>query len=248
MIPLFLALSILSISANAWTINTTHEYGKIFGVHVWQRKLTSGNNSVTVHSVTFQNSTHTIRVTDHPPPHQRYLADAARSAKAIAGCNASYFHPDFRPLGLVIADGRLIHDKERAPLLSGILLVRNNNIQLVRSTEFHHDPSIQAAIQAGPWLVENGKPVSGLENLKRARRTLIATDDQGRWALIATSPITLHTVASLLTSGKAVPNLVVRKALNLDGGSSTALWAATQPELVIPEFTFVRNFVLIFPK
>ena len=233
----------------AWELESARDRGHLDGgAHVWERRVLGGNSSVALSGVSFSAREHTLKVADIAPPTRRKLAEVAREAGALAGCNASYFHPDFRPLGLVISGSQAIHGQERAKLLSGILAVRGNRIELVRSAAFRPGSDVSAAIQAGPWLVEDGTAIGGLDTTKRARRTIVATDGRGRWALIATSPVTLADAAGLLASGLAVPDWEVRDALNLDGGSSTALWAATSPETVIPEYGYVRNFLLVFPR
>ncbi|GAB4171667.1 MAG: hypothetical protein Fur0032_11020 [Terrimicrobiaceae bacterium] len=249
MIRFLICWALIATSASAWEVESERERGNLEGgATAWERRLKDGNASVAVSGVSFSSRSHTLEVADIVPPARKKLAEVAREAGALAGCNASYFHKDFRPLGLVISGSQAVHGQERAKLLSGILAVRGGRIELVRSAAFRPGSDVSAAIQAGPWLVEDGTAIEGLDSLKRARRTIVVTDGRGRWALVATSPVTLADAAVLLASGVAVPGWPVRDALNLDGGSSTALWAATSPELLIPEYGYVRNFLLVFPK
>ena len=89
-----------------------------------------------------------------------------------------------------------MHPFERAKLLSGVLAVRKGRIELVRSGQFKTGSDVQEALQAGPWLVEKGAPVAGLDDKRSARRTIVANDGKGQWALIATSPVTLADAAT----------------------------------------------------
>lgn len=234
----------------AWEIQAENSLGAIpGGGEAWQRELGQNGQTIILHGVSFRAADYFIRVADLPPPNQTKLASVAPSLGAAAGCNASYFHEDFRPLGLVISGGNPVHALERAKLLSGILAVRDEKPELVRPSAYRASDDITEAVQAGPWLIEDGHPTVGLDSAKRARRTIIATDGKGKWAIIALSPATLEAAASALASGKAIPEWAPEGALNLDGGSSTALWADTKPEaLVIPEFGYVRNFLVIVPK
>jgi uncharacterized protein YigE (DUF2233 family) len=150
-------------------------------------------------------------------------------------------------LGLVIQEGKTTHGFERAKFLSGILAVRKGRVELVRSGDFRPGEDIRHAIQAGPWLIEGGQSITGLDGIKRARRTIVATDGKGNWGLLATTPVSLSTASELLSAMESAGRLRVRSALNLDGGSSTALWAGAVG-LSIPEFGTVRNFLVLRPK
>lgn len=215
------------------------------GVSSWQKELGTGASLVRVSGVSFPDRTASLRVLDNPPDSAFKLAQAAASAGALAGCNASYFHADGRPLGLVVADGEILHRQERAKLLSGILAVRNGRIELVRAGDFRPGPDVTQAVQSGPWLLDNNTPVEGLDTVKRARRTVVATDGRGRWALIVLASPTLAETARLLAEGPSPTGWKVRSALNLDGGGSSALWV--RDGFSLPEYGHVRNFLLVVP-
>jgi uncharacterized protein YigE (DUF2233 family) len=238
-------------AAADWTPGSARDLGTLEGgAAVWERTLVSGETSVRLTGVSFTARGYTLRVADNPWEAPLKLAQTAAAAgEAVAGCNASYFHSDGRPLGLVVADGTVLHRQERAKLLSGILAVRGGRITLERASAFRGPEGVTAAVQAGPWLVASGQPVAGLDEIKRARRTLVATDGRGRWAIAITSHATLADIAHILASGAAFPSWQPQEALNLDGGGSSALWAATSPEpLSIPEFGNVKNFLLVVPR
>ncbi len=67
------------------------------------------------------------------------------------------------------------HEFERAKLLSGILVVKKAKIELIRAGA-QKAGSYEHALQSGPWLVEKSMPIAGLNALKQARRSLVATD------------------------------------------------------------------------
>jgi uncharacterized protein YigE (DUF2233 family) len=188
-----------------------------------------------------------LRILDNPGNAQR-LEQAMREQACLAGVNGGYFHSDATPLGLVVSAGRRLHPFERVRLLSGLLIVHDRQPRLLRVTEFSPSMELSEALQAGPFLIDRGKPVQGLDNTQRARRTVILMDRVGRYGLaVIESPVTLADLAALLATPGIVHELQVARALNLDGGSSTALWvrARTGEEIYLPERKRVRNFLCV---
>lgn len=251
-----LALLLLPVAAHGqWTRKNSAALPAAPGLVVERQEWSEpAAGSAEVHLVSFQPKTHRLRVLDQGTAGSDSLAAALAKAKALAGINGGYFHPDRRPLGLVIAGGATIHPQERARLLSGLLLVSANGSQrLLRPTEPRPRVAETDALQAGPFLVDGGVAVSGLEATRRARRSVVLVDANGRWSLVSTSRLTLAETAALLAArGNAGEPRVVR-ALNLDGGSSTALWArgpteGGTPAVAITEFGTVRNFLAVVPR
>ncbi len=220
------------------------------GARAWEYDTTVGDRPVHVAGVSFSASSAVFRVIDNPIANRKPLGEALAAHGAFAGTNGNYFHPDFTPLGLVIASGKILHPQEKAKLLSGLLVVRGGKIQLVRSEHFKFGPDIQEALQTGPWLVENGSPVPGLNAARFARRTLISTTAKGGWALITMSPVTLADAAGLLLRKEFLEHWATANALNLDGGSSTSLYAGATgtPLIEIPSFGSVANYLAIVPR
>jgi phosphodiester glycosidase len=170
------------------------------------------------------------------------LADAMRGANCIAGINGGYFDPNFAPLGLRIVDGQVTSRLRRGRLMSGVL-VSNHAIQIFRIAEFSVRQKANAAIECGPFLVDLAKPVRGLEATRAARRTFAAIGSGNRAALGFCSDATLADLARIL----AMPlgDFKIQRALNLDGGSSSAFWfqRKTGSAFSIPEEKAVRDFV-----
>lgn len=247
----FLGFTAFVPSEAGWTAGRFTELGELPGNAVaWEREVTSGARTVRLSGVSFSAKDSVLRVIDNPPEARVSLSAALVSASAVAGVNGGYFHKDFTPLGLVVSDGETLHAYERAKLLSGIIAVRNGRIELVRSGELKENQPLQEALQAGPWLVENGAAIASLNAEKLARRTLVAGDGTGNWALVATSPLTLAETAEVLLLKDLPGGWTIRNALNLDGGSSTALVALSGDRAVIdiPSFGPVRNYLAIVPR
>lgn len=180
------------------------------------------------------------------------FADAFRSAGCLAGVNGGFFHPDGRPLGLVIADERRINQFETSKLLTGVLYGDDRGIHLMRRGRFAEHPGIDALLQSGPYLVEGGRAVRGLSATARDRRTFVATDWRGHWVLgITRTSMSLAELAQCLVAPGVLTPWTSTRALNLDGGSSTGFFlagGADAPAVVLSPRKPVRNLLCIRPR
>ncbi len=247
----FLALVVLVRVEAGWTAGKLTKLGALAGNAVaWESTATLGDRTVRVWGVSFHEKEGVFRVMENDPSARKPLLTVLRESGAVAGVNGGYFHPDFTPLGLVITGGKSLHGFERAKLLSGILVVRGQRIELVRAGAFKPGSDVREALQAGPWLVENREAIPGLNAVRLARRTLVAGDGKGNWALVTTSPATLAETADLLLAPGLLSGWTARNALNLDGGSSTMLVALVgdKPVIDIPAYGPVRNYLAIIPR
>jgi len=99
------------------------------------------------------------------------LVDVMRREKCLAGVNGGYFSPDSAPIGLLIVDGKMIAPLQRARLLTGVLTASARGVQILRTREFLRQEKLNAAVQCGPFLIDLGRRVRGLEeNLRRGWR------------------------------------------------------------------------------
>ena len=205
---------------------------------------------VSAHLAYFDSPRYRLEVIDLGPadePAYPSLQDAFRAADSIAGVNGGFFHPDWRPAGLMIAQGRRSNRFEAAKLLSGVLYSDERGIHLVRRGRFRDHNGIHALLQTGPYLVEHGRAVRGLSRSKSRRRTFIATDWRGHWAIGATtSQLTLAELAEWLASAGALTPWIVDRAINLDGGSSTGFFfdgGSGADPVLMPPGKRVRNLL-----
>jgi len=250
---IFLAVAILATSlcaSAAWEVNESRVLGNLpKGGSVREAQLSDNGVTSRVTAVVFSSRSYAMHVVDSPAPGTTKLAGVLAAAGCVAGVNGGYFQEDFRPVGLMIADGRQVHPFEKAKLLSGVLAVRGSRIEIVRASHFQNPGDTREAIQCGPMLVEGGQPVAGLNAERSARRTVAATDGRGQWALIYMTSVTLADAARILTVPGVLGDWTPATALNLDGGSSSGLWAASTPDAVSrPELGHVRNYIGISPK
>jgi exopolysaccharide biosynthesis protein len=189
----------------------------------------------------------TLRVIDNPDGR---LASIMKREKYVCGVNGGYFDEEFKSIGLRIVNGQVIAPLRRARLITGVLLASPSGVQIVRAREFSRPQKISAAIQCGPLLVDASRSVRGLNDSARARRTFAATGTSERVLLGVSSEVSLAELATILATIQIAGDVKIERALNLDGGSSSAFWFAREngSAFSIPEQKSVRDFVGVLPK
>jgi uncharacterized protein YigE (DUF2233 family) len=242
-----LLILLLAIPARAgWSVSSS-ETEKATAGGIEHRRIvfaekTSGDEA-TVEIASFSTKSAAVRVIDNPDGAE--LAAVIRRVRGVAGVNGGYFDPENAPVGLLISDGESIAPFRKARLLSGVLVITKARVELVRSADYSSRKNVIAALQCGPFLVDAGKPIAGLNATRSARRTFVLTNGSDRVAIGLCSAVTLAELGEIL----ATPELKVQRAMNLDGGSSSAFWFNGQRGVVsIPEQKTVRNFLVIVPK
>ena len=120
--------------------------------------------------------------------------------KCLAGVNGGYFDEKFAPIGLRIANGQMIAPLQRARLITGVLVASSRGVQIVRSREFSRRPGVAAAIQCGPFLVDRGQPIGGLNDSHLARRTFAATTTGDRALVGVCSGVSLAELSKILAT------------------------------------------------
>ena len=190
-----------------------------------------------------------LRVIDQPSESRVDLEEVMGRGNFLAAVNGGYFDPDYKPIGLLISDGRMIAPLQRARLLSGVLSASAKKVQISRVAEFPMAQKPDTAVECGPMVVDVGKPVRGLESTRAARRTFAAVGAGDKAALGFCSDVTLADLSSILAA-ISIPDFKIQRALNLDGGSSSAFWfkRANGSAFSIDEQKPVRDFVAIVPK
>ncbi len=194
-----------------------------------------------------------LLVLDEGDSGQRYgsLERAMQAEGCVAGTNGGYFSADrvSSPIGLVRHGGRRLHPLSTTGFtVAGVLYDTGRELKLERSARLSTPGSnIREAVQGGPFLVENGKRVSGLNATRSARRTFVATDGAGNWCIGVSSSLTLDALARWLSSPGALGSFRVKAALNMDGGTSSAFWVKS-PRIHHPGIKPVRNYIGIAPR
>jgi hypothetical protein len=244
---------ILAATAQAdWTIlSSASEPGRDSVVH---RHVVLENGAhgegVTVDLAIFSTKSCTLRTL----PNERgedSLGKAMGYEKCLAGVNGGYFDERFAPIGLRIANGQMLAPLRRARLITGVLVASSRGVQIVRSREFSPRSRVAAAIQCGPFLVDRGERIRSLNDSKLARRTFAATTTAHDHAFLGVcSGVSLAELSGILATTSFAEDLIIERALNLDGGSSSGFWFARENGSVfsIPEQKSVRDFVGVVSK
>jgi Phosphodiester glycosidase len=189
-----------------------------------------------------------LRLVDNPDGQK--LASVMTREKSLSGVNGGYFDERFAPIGLRIANGQMIAPLLRARLITGVLIASSRGLQIVRSREFSRRAGVSAAIQCGPFLVDRGEHIRGLDDARLARRTFAATTTSNRALLGVCSALSLGELSKILAMTSLAEDLRIERALNLDGGSSSGFWFAREDgsAFSVPEEKPVRDFVGIVSK
>lgn len=248
---LFLLTVTIAISAQAeWKILSTESEpgrGEIEHRHLIVEDAAAGQRA-TLDVAIFSAKSTALRVIDNPDGQS--LGAVMKGEKYVCGVNGGYFDTEFKPMGLRVADGAILSPLRRARLITGILLQSDRGIDVVRVSEFSRTKKTIAAIQSGPFLVEANKRIHGLNESQLARRTFagIATNDDALLGFC--SDVSLAELANILATAPIVTDSKIRRAMNLDGGSSSAFWFAREGNSAfsIAGHKPVRDFVAVVPK
>ena len=206
---------------------------------------------ISVTAVRFDSRSHHLVVADQPDGPGSRWPDSRAAGEAFGGLaafNGGFFTPAGGPLGLVVASGQRRGAFNSASSLAGGFFVEENDgrLALVRRAAFSGG---RQAIQTGPFLVENGRPVRGLSEEISTARTFVGTDGRHGWIVARTGPASLAHLGKSL-AGAEIGGVRIRTALNLDGGRSSELWASPQlpggPAFIRPLWNKpVRNFLIL---
>ena len=168
-------------------------------------------------------------------------------SQALLGTNGGFFTTDFKPIGLRINNGEIINNLRKISW-SGIFYVtsRPQQARIVSFRDFKIQPKINFAIQSGPRLIIDNQ----IPTLKPgiAARTALGITQDGKIILAVTehAPMSTYQLAQLLQRKERQGGFNCKNALNLDGGSSTQLYAhLANFSLTVPSFANITDAVLI---
>jgi exopolysaccharide biosynthesis protein len=247
------ALLFLAIAPTAradWKIVSAESEAGLAGIehrHVVLEEATAGRRA-DVDIAIFPAKSCALRVIDNPEGES--LSAMMKREKCLCGVNGGYFDTEFKPIGLRISDGRSFSPLRRARLITGVLVQSQRGIDVIRVSEFSHTKKTVAAVQSGPFLVEGSKSIRGLNDTQLARRTFAAIASNDRALLGLCSDVSLAELADILATVPLAADCKIRRAMNLDGGSSSAFWFARENggAFSIPGQKPVRDFVGVVSK
>ncbi len=240
-----------SASPYGWHLDAPAESQPLTGGATLQTLTVSrGGHSVDLQLVVFDSRAYELQVIDQPEDWSGggKISACMRGAGAAAGVNGGFFTPEFTPMGLMISQGRTTGTWQSNKLLSGAVVVTSKP-RLLWNAEVGTRDDVHHLLQAGPRLVDAGRPVAGLDRKKHATRTFIANDGDEGWFFGLAEGVSLGELAEIL----ATPGLTatpVQRALNLDGGRSSALYyrSVDGREHSAPGWSTVRNYLAIVPR
>ena len=179
---------------------------------------------------------------------------------SVLSFNGSFFSPDFKPLGLLVSEGKLLAPLSKSELMNGIFTInQKGQPQLLDYESFQKQqtvllPDLDFAIQSGPILLDGqGKIVVDRENTIVAGRTALGLDKDNnvvvlmmRQSLLGrNNALTLYDFAELAATDKELTELGINSLINLDGGNSSGL---TIGEEYFPELERVQNVIITIKK
>jgi len=168
----------------------------------------------------------------------------AEHSKALISINGGFFDHHFKPLGLRINNKKLENPLKRISWW-GIFYIENNHPHITNVRHFNQDHTIEFAVQSGPRLLIDGV----IPSLKpgSADRTALGITNEGKVIIVVTTNAAMSTkdLAQLMKSSP----LSCIDAINLDGGSSSQLFARIDSfQLNVHGFSNVSDAIIVKAK
>jgi len=165
----------------------------------------------------------------------------AEQSNALLSINGGFFDREFNPLGLRINNKKLENPIKKISWW-GIFYVKNNAPFITDVTHFKHDDDIDFAVQSGPRLLIKGKIPSLKQGI--ADRSALGITADGK-VIILVSTNSARSTRELAILLKAPP-LFCTDAINLDGGSSSQLYAHINSfKLNVHGFSNVSDAIIV---
>jgi uncharacterized protein YigE (DUF2233 family) len=147
-----------------------------------------------------------------------FVDQVSSEKNVVIAINGGFFSPDLQSLGLRINNSQVLSPIKKISWW-GIFLLQNNHAVIIPLKAYHPSSQTNFAIQAGPRLIIDGA-VAKLHDGKAQRSALGITRD-GKVIIAVTDNLLLSTEEL----AKMLSGLGCYQALNLDGGSSSQLYA-----------------------
>jgi exopolysaccharide biosynthesis protein len=152
-----------------------------------------------------------------------------KAAGADACINANFFDEQGRPLGLVVSRG-IIYNKMHhgGGTLTGVLYSTDNETRIVHRDSFSFSGAVEA-IQAGPRLISNGKPIEGIKDSSSSSNLSgVCLDADHRLILFRVNAGVFGGSLNGLQKNLLRPEIGCVDALNFDGGGSSQLFISAE--------------------
>ena len=188
------------------------------------------SQGITISAVCFDDRKFQLTVADQADGCGSQWMDAksaAMSCDGYAAINGGFFTPEGKPLGILVASGIKRGSLNQSSLGAGIFISSKNKSAIVRREHYASSSvthNVENLLQAGPILIEHGKPTIGLSDNNARPRSFIAWDGKHHWAIGHIDSSTLAAAARALSETSLI-GFKASAVLNLDGGRSSDLWA-----------------------
>lgn len=167
----------------------------------------------------------------------------AERTGAILAVNGGFFTPQFESLGLLVKNGRELNKLKWTPWWH-IFQIQRKSPSVITKQEYKPSPDIEMAIEAGPRLLVDGVAPDNLKYSADERTAIgVTSDNKIMIAVTENYPVPTAEISRLLRSEGCY------NALNLDGGSSTQIYANIgRFTLFKRSFGLVANGIGVFPR
>ncbi len=147
--------------------------------------------------------------------------------------NGGFYTPEDKPTGLFTTNSSELYPFLKNKLLNGVFSI--NDFEVPRVTRSVPTDNIRVGLQTGPILIENSwEQALNLSSDKPARRMALATLGSNEVVFIAVykkdQPFTgpyLADLPKILTQFSIETGVTIADAVNLDGGSASAMYIKT---------------------
>ena len=165
------------------------------------------------------------------------IRSMTKSYKNTIGINANYFDENENPLGHLKIKGKIINNYIAEPLIySGIITFKNGKMKIIHRDDYNPE-YVDEALQVGPRLISNGKMTYGIQNMidykNYSRRSMIGFDKNGSIILGVTYGISSW--KEIVETMLQTPEINIDTLINLDGGSSSQIYALNGEKDIIDE-------------
>ena len=176
-----------------------------------------------------------------------HVKKLAKKARALLAINGGFFTPQYQPLGLRISGGQILNPLRNTSWW-GVFYMKNNQPHIVSAKSFRRSNKIQFAIQAGPRLLINNT----IPHLKGglAERSALGITRDGKVVVVITehAPLSTTQLAKIMNTQESQGGLECTNALNLDGGSSSQMYAKVHDfRLYVPSLSPVTDVITVKP-
>jgi hypothetical protein len=169
-------------------------------------------------------------------PEVKSLGDAFASINATAGVSGAAVPDGATFPGYVLLDAKKTGSLQGpGAAADGIFLVAGGipSLKPLSSLTETELEGVAYALRGGPMLVEGGTARGNLDSKGYARRTVLATSTDGKWAILYVPSATMDGLARMLGDGKTFPGFAVAQAMALPSALHSGIWFE-RPDKALP--------------